>query len=456
MDVEDLLLHVKSGEGISTEFKRCGNKVEDDTFETICSFANRQGGNIFLGVTDAGEIAGVNSRHIAEIKRNIINVLNNPRCFNAAPLVETEEIGHEDGTVIRIWVPMGPIVYSYKNQVYDRLADVDVRISGVDQLSLLYLRKQNIYSERRIYQYVGMDDLRPDLVARARDMAASQSPAHPWTNMSDEELLRSAKLFIRDRVTGEEGLTLASVLLLGNDDVIGDVCPAYKTDAVVRKADKKRYDDRLVVKTNLIDSFYLLDEFAKRHLPDRFVLEGSTRVSARDIIIRELVVNTLIHREYISPFPAKLIIEEKRMFTENASRAFYEGRLTLSDFNPMSKNPIIASFFSNIGLAEELGSGMRNLTAYSLQYSGEVPVLRDGDIFTASVPLPAAEKTSGVVSVENLVFSIIERDGNVTSNSLSEAANVTTRTAQRHLKRMVEAGKLEHDSNTPHAYIRKI
>ena len=42
------------GEGPSVEFKRCGNQPESDTFETICSFSNRNGGSIYLGITDSG------------------------------------------------------------------------------------------------------------------------------------------------------------------------------------------------------------------------------------------------------------------------------------------------------------------------------------------------------------------------------------------------------------------
>lgn len=43
------------------------------------------------------------------------------------------------------------------------------------------------------------------------------------------------------------------------------------------------------------------------------------------------------------------------------------------------RNPFIAKFFRNIGLADELGSGMRNLYKYSKPYSGKDPVLDDGD-----------------------------------------------------------------------------
>lgn len=41
----------------------------------------------------------------------------------------------------------------------------------------------------------------------------------------------------RDRQTGEQGLTLTAVLLLGLDEAIGEARPAYKTDALVCRGD---------------------------------------------------------------------------------------------------------------------------------------------------------------------------------------------------------------------------
>lgn len=38
------------------------------------------------------------------------------------------------------------------------------------------------------------------------------------------------------------------------DDAMKDICPAYETDALVRKVNVNRYDDREIVKTNLIES----------------------------------------------------------------------------------------------------------------------------------------------------------------------------------------------------------
>lgn len=123
----------QAGEGISVEFKRCGSQPRQDTFEVICSFASRQDGSVLLGVRDDGAVEGVPEASALSIERNISNVISNPNLFNVSPLVEFERLRDVDGKlVIRVWVPMGSSLYTFKGVVYDRVADADVRVkSGV-------------------------------------------------------------------------------------------------------------------------------------------------------------------------------------------------------------------------------------------------------------------------------------------------------------------------------------
>lgn len=316
----------------------------------------------------------------------------------------------------------------------------------------LYLRKQNEYSERRIFRYVNINDFNAKTIDKARELASKRVPGHPWESMGDEELLRSARVYAKDRRTGDEVYTLAAVLLFGTDEVISDVCPAYKTDTIARRENMDRYDDRLTLTCNLIEAYPRLVEFAAANLPDRFVVESGQRVSARDIIVRELVSNLLIHREYISPFPAKLVIGRSELRTENASRSIYEGRLTLRDFNPISKNPNIAGVFSQIGYAEELGSGMRNLQKYSRAYSGKPAILEDGDVFRASVPVTPIFASKGVDGAHEAAAILTARDGDFTAATLAEYLDVTTRTAQRYIRRMLNNGFVAERDGRAHHY----
>ena len=175
------------------------------------------------------------------------------------------------------------------------------------------------------------------------------------------------------------------MLLFGKNETIKSCLPAYRTDAVLRVDNTDRYDDRDDVRTNLIEAYDRLISFICKHTDDRFYLDGIQRVSVCSIIAREIVSNMLMHREYANPFPAKLIIEKSRIYTENANKVYRYGQIKADNFTPYPKNPITANFFANIGRADELGSGGRNLYKYIKIYAGGAPVLFEDDIFKIEI-----------------------------------------------------------------------
>ena len=371
------------------EFKRCGNGIESDVYETVCSFLNRFGGDIFLGVLDDGTVLGVPENAAADMVRNFISCVSNPALFTPTVYLSPKVLKYEGKTIIHIHVLPSAEVHSYKKIIYDRIDDADVKVTATSQIAQMYIRKQEIFTERKLYPYVKKEDLRIDMLPKLRIMAENQSngSGHPWSRMTDDELLKSARLYSIDRVTGEQGFNLAAVMLLGKDDVILDIVPAYVTDALLRRVNIDRYDDREIIQTNLIESYERLMEFGRKHLLDKFFLEDDQRKSLRNIITREMIANTLIHREYTSSYQAKFVIEKERMYVENANRASQNIVITPDNMEPIPKNPIIASFFRNIGYADQLGSGVRNLFKYSKFYSGNDPEFIEGDIFKIIVPL---------------------------------------------------------------------
>lgn len=218
-------------------------------------------------------------------------------------------------------------------------------------------------------------------------MTVSRSANHPWKSMNDEALLRSAGLFLKDAESQTEGVTIAAILLFGKDSTIMSVLPQHKTDAIFRVENMDCYDDRDVIITNLMETYDRLIEFGQKHLSDPFVQEGLQSVSARDRILREIIANSLAHRDFSSGYVAKFVIERNRLYTENVNRSHGHGVLNLSSFEPYAKNPPISKVFREIGLADELGSGMRNTYKYSKLYSGETPEFIEGDIFRTIIPL---------------------------------------------------------------------
>lgn len=73
--IQKILALIKQREGIKIEFKECKNTCPKSVFETVCSFLNRYGGDILLGVEDDGNIIGVNKDSIEQIKKDFITVV---------------------------------------------------------------------------------------------------------------------------------------------------------------------------------------------------------------------------------------------------------------------------------------------------------------------------------------------------------------------------------------------
>lgn len=449
MNLEQIKSLLKTGENIGVEFKRCGNGIESDTYETVCSFANRFGGDIFCGVLDDGSIQGLNENSLQSTIKNFISIISDATMFNPTLFLIPEVIEIEGKKILHIHVPVSSEVHTYKRVIYDRINESDVKVTSTSRIASLYIRKQNIFTEQKVYKYVQIDDLRSDIISLCRQRAINKRSDHPWRNLSDMELLKSAKLYTEDYETGEKGFNLAAILLLGKDEVIGSVCPAYKTDALVRKVNLDRYDDREIIQTNLIESYDLLINFARKHLNDKFFMEETQTVSLRDKIVREMISNILMHREFTSSYIAKFVIEENKMYTENACRASKQEKLTPENFIPISKNPIIASFFTNIGNADELGSGTRNIFKYTKLYSGTIPEILEDDIFKIIVPLnnnysfdaniKKESETKIHLSVnQEKILQEIKNDSSVTAKILSEKIGISERKIQDNLKFLKE------------------
>ena len=113
MDEEEFKRVLAVGESSNVEFKRCGNKPERDTFETICSFANHSGGSIFLGVENDGAVSGIEGAVRVDIARNITNVVNDPNQFKPPVSLEFESIDYGEKKVLRTWVPLDSEVHQY-------------------------------------------------------------------------------------------------------------------------------------------------------------------------------------------------------------------------------------------------------------------------------------------------------------------------------------------------------
>jgi ATP-dependent DNA helicase RecG len=462
---------INKGEGINIEFKIAQSEVPKSIYDTICAFLNRIGGTILLGVSDKGEIIGIDKQNIEKIKKELTTSFNNPQVINPPIYIQPDVVEVEDKTILHLSIYESSQVHSSKGQIFDRNHEGDFNITkNTNLVAQLFIRKQGTFTENKIYPYATLKELRPDLIQRAKQMAVNRQSGHPWESLTDIQLLRSVQLYNMDYSTGQEGLTLAAILLFGHDEVISSVLPFHKTDAILRRENKDRYDDREDIRTNLIESYDKLMRFVEKHLPDKFVLQNDIRINARNLIFREVISNTLMHREYTNPYPAKFVIESDQVYTENANNSRGLKHIDPHKFSPFPKNPVIARVFKEIGRADELGSGVRNLYSYYQLYSDKTPVLEEQDIFKCKIYIhvkPYSEQNdtlndtindtindtlkSQEKRIQNII-RMIRMYPQITQNQLADNLKVSVETIKRDLNKMQKAKSLERKGSRKSGY----
>ena len=152
-----------------------------------------------LGAADDGRVTGIAPQAVAQIRKDLVNTLHNAQKINPPMQLVPEQLELDGQIVLVLSVPESSQVHSCNNRVFSRNEDGDFDITGHSQLlGELYLRKQVSYSENRIFPFIRLDDLRSDLIERVRHNVRLQRSGHPWAELDDLELLKSARLYQRD------------------------------------------------------------------------------------------------------------------------------------------------------------------------------------------------------------------------------------------------------------------
>lgn len=149
-----------------------------------------------------------------------------------------------------------------------------------------------------------------------------------------------------------------------------------------------------------------------------------------------------------------MIIDDEKITIENSNLAHGMGALDLQKFEPFPKNPAISKVFREIGLADELGSGMRNTYKYTQLYSGQKPLFEEGDIFKTIIPLKkiATQKVGGSSVARDVARDVaqdvaqnklallefikekIRENEKITRKAIADEAGVSVKTVERAIK----------------------
>ena len=117
--------------------------------------------------------------------------------------------------VLVLNVPESANVHALRGKIFVRRGTENIRVERKEELTRLYVQKQEIYTERKIYPFMRENDLSDSLIERAKALLLMKNEEHPFGRLENHALLKEMNLSGINYETGERGLRLLAGLLFG-------------------------------------------------------------------------------------------------------------------------------------------------------------------------------------------------------------------------------------------------
>lgn len=369
---EDVDLEAKSALGQDGR-----GALPKDIFESYSAFANTDGGMIYLGVKELKDRSfdahGIENPE--PVLDDLWSQLNNPQKVSRnllTPAMVRRFPSASGRWVIEIEVPRAtrherpifingnPLKGTYKRH---HAGDYLCR---EDEVKRMLAEQTEDARDARLLTGYTFDDLDMDSFKAYRNRMAALKPDHPFNGAENLEFLRKLGGWRKDRQTGEEGLTLAGLLMFGKHEAIHEVVPNYFVDyrELPVGGTKTKWVDRLspdgTWSGNLYDFYRMTIQRLFRDLKVPFRLEGGERDDDTPVhkALREALVNSLVHADYSASISILVVKAPDYFGFRNPGKMRIPVEKALEGGHSDCRNRSLQKMFSLIGLGEQAGSGI--------------------------------------------------------------------------------------------------
>ena len=361
------------------EFKSAAGGFPGNFWDTYSAFANTDGGTIVLGVQEKkGKfyLDNLTEEQIEKYRKDFWNNVNNTSTISRN-LMQKEDvvIGNYKGFAFMLFfVPRAPRelrpVYRtnepYKG-TYKRNYEGDYRCTEREVQRMFADADDSRPADSRILKNYSINDIDKEALAGYRQLFKGSNPDHPWHTLNDLELLRMLGGYRKDRQTGEEGFTVAGLLMFGKTQAITDVecMPHFFPDYQEHLTEDEdiRWTNRICAdgtwEANLFNFYQRVLPRLQSALPKPFILEGNIRKeeTPAHVAVREALINLCIHADY--SVNASLVVRHElhRFVFSNPGTLLVSLDQYYSGGESVCRNKSLQKMFSMLGVAEKAGSG---------------------------------------------------------------------------------------------------
>lgn len=360
MDRLELLNIIKNGENSYIEFKEECIKAKE-LAEEIVAFANSEGGTILIGISDDGNVKGVWDKNIEE---KIMNVCGNNCIPNIIPIYEDVELDGLKISIVSIPKGLNKPYYTTDHKYYVRVGTTK-RIASREELMRLFQANGSIHFDISPVYNTSIRDLNLDII---RDYFLKYNTFDLYEEDKDsvERILINADIL--KEVDEKKLCSVGGLLIFGknvenimaqNGISFAHFCGDGITDKLI---DKKMICGRL---QDIAEQMLVV---LKNNMKNPSTIEGLKRSEKEEypiLVLRESIVNALVHRNY------SILGSKIRIFMFDSRIEFHSpGKLpntvTIEKMKigvSYARNPFLVKYMENMRYIDQLGRGVPRIYA---------------------------------------------------------------------------------------------
>ena len=456
-----------------------------DFWKTYSAMANTDGGTVLLGMEEK------EGRHFIpygieapdRVLKDLFDTANNRSKVNvnllkndSARLVQAEgktlimvEIRRATRKERPIFLNGNPL-----GNTYIRLHESDQQLPDDKVKRMLAEQHEDSRDTRILKGYDWEEDLSVETLQVYRQVFATRQPDHPWNELNGHTFLDQIGAWRKDRETGEEGLTVAGLLMFGTHPRIQEAFPFYMLDYQEWLGGKteKRWIDRVTLdgtwSGNVYDFYRKVYPKLVEGLKVPFKLEGDQRKDETPAheALREALCNVLVHADY-SDRCNVLVMKRPDLFGfRNPGLMRISLEFAQLGGNPDCRNRTLHQMFRYVGIGDQAGSGIPKILSGWNKCHWRRPMLeerREPSDQTLLTMLPVdlfpsqtvdalrahlGDSYDQLVHKEQMALIVAAVERTVTHSRLCAIGNLHPADATRHLQNLVKQGLLEQTGSS--------
>ena len=434
---------IGSTDSTTVEWKPSLSQIKD-IIETATAFANTEGGRLFIGVSDKGQVCG------ATIGKDTIETLSNKLAQHTEPKIQprisVKKVDGKQVIVIEVKPSRDKLVLA-DGRPYKRVGPSTRRMSKDEYEGLiLEQHKDQLRLDNQVCKGAKIADISKEKLVDFVKRAKQERGLGIDLSASITEMLSRLKL-IRDKK-----ITNAAVLLFGKDS------QKFFIQSELKAIRFRGYDETgemIDFKTFGDDAITLLqkaENFIFEHIPMKAWIEpGKLQRQEKWLYppdaIREGLANALVHRDYRSTGKVQVRIYDDRMEIWNPGTLPPE--LTFEKLKrkheSIPRNPLMAQAFFWIKYAEAVGTGTKKIVQWCKGWGLPEPKYEEaGGSFVLTFRKSKFSEEDiaalGLNERQQKAFFYLRENIQISNQEYRELNNIGKNAAVKDLNELVEKG----------------